>query len=170
MPSNVNCPVCNKAGLQDYTLTPTVCPQCNSDLKPYLILNTIAKRNSNKTPLFALIGVAIVACAFAIFYFNSLSDKKQIVDDNSKAVKQLQDSMGTLQTSFVKSETTQSENKSSEKEIAIQYKVKSGDYPSKIARFFYNDWKMYKKIEADNNLKQPYILKAGQLLTIKISQ
>ena len=62
----------------------------------------------------------------------------------------------------------QLENKSSEKEFSIQYKVKNGDCPSKIALFFYNDWKMYKKIEADNNLTQPYILKVGQLLTIKL--
>jgi hypothetical protein len=44
------------------------------------------------------------------------------------------------------------------------------DYPYKIAQFFYGDGKMYKKIEVDNNLHQPYTLKVGQILLIKISQ
>jgi len=168
--TQLNCPVCNKAGLQDYTATATVCPQCNSDLKPYLILRSIAKRNSNKTTLFALIGVAVVAFAFAIFYFNSLSNRNQTLLANLNAVQQLQDSIRGLQNSIIKSQTVQSDNKSSGKEIVMQYKVKYGDCSSKIAKFFYNNWRMYKKIEADNNLKPPYILKIGQPLTIKITQ
>ncbi len=64
----------------------------------------------------------------------------------------------------------QTVNNISAKEIVILYKVKRGDYPSKIAEFFYNDWRMYKKIEADNNLHQPYTLKIGQHLTIKLKK
>ena len=128
-----NCPVCNKAGLPNYTATPTICPQCNSDLKPFLLLHSISKPNSNKVNKFALVAFALIVY---VFY------QMQIIN----------------------------ENKSSQKEIVIKYKVKNGDYPSKIAQFFYNDWRMYKKIEADNNLKQPYILKVGQPLTIKLTQ
>ncbi len=153
---NHNCPVCNKAGLPDYTATQTICPQCNSDLKPFLLLHSISKPISNKANKFALFGVTLVGCALAILYLKSISDKSQVASENSKAIVQLQDSINTLHTT--------------EKEIVIQYKVKNGDYPSKIAQFFYNDWKMYKKIEADNNLTQPYILKVGQLLTIKLKQ
>ena len=153
---NNNCPVCNKAGLPDYTATQTICPQCNSDLKPFMLLHSISKPKSNKANKFAFVALALVSCALAILYFNYISLKKQIAIENSKAIVQLQDSINTLHTT--------------EKEIVIQYKVKNGDYPSKIAQFFYNDWKMYKKIEADNNLKQPYILKVGQPLTIKLTQ
>lgn len=165
-----NCPVCNKAGLLNYTATPTICPQCNSDLKPFLLLHSISKPTSNKANKFALFGVALVACVLAILYFYSISNKKQIASENSKAINQLHDSINKLQTTFAKSETVAPENKPCQKEIMIQYKVKNGDYPSKIAQFFYNDWRMYKKIEADNNLKQPYILKVGQSLTIKLTQ
>lgn len=57
-----------------------------------------------------------------------------------------------------------------ERDVAVKYIVKKGDYPYKIAQFFYNDGSKYKQIEADNNLVQPYTLKVGQVLTIKISQ
>lgn len=162
-----NCPVCNKAGLQDYTATPTICPQCNSDLKPFLLLHSISKPNSNKFALFAL---ALVGVVLAILYFNSLFDRKKIVNENSKAIIQLQDSINTLQTTFAKTQTVESENKSSQKEIIILYKIKKGDYPSKIAQFFYNDWKMYKVIEVDNKLHQPYELKVGKKLIIKLKK
>ena len=165
-----NCPVCNKAGLPNYTATPTICPQCNSDLKPFLLLHSISKPNSNKVNKFALVAFALIVCVLAILYSNSLSDKKQIASENSKARTLLQDSISKLQTPLRKTQTVEPENKSSQKEIVIKYKVKNGDYPSKIAQFFYNDWRMYKKIEADNNLKQPYILKVGQPLTIKRTQ
>jgi hypothetical protein len=165
---NHYCPVCNKAGLSDYRAIQTICPQCNADLKPYLLLHSISKLPSSKTKLFALFGLGLVACVLATLYFYSILDKKQIASENSKTIIQLQDSIKTLQSDFAKSQIFQSKNKSAENEIVIQYKVKNGDYPSKIARFFYNDWEMYKKIEADNNLKQPYILKIGQPLIIKL--
>jgi len=167
---NHNCPVCSKAGLPDYRATQTICPQCNSDLKPFLLLHSISKPTPNKANKFALFGVALVACVLAIQYFYSISEKKQIASEISKTIIQLQDSIQSLQADFARSQIVQPENKSSVREIVIQYKVKNGDYPSKIAQFFYNDWKMYKKIEANNNLTQPYILKVGQLLTIKLKQ
>lgn len=162
-----NCPVCNKAGLPNYTAIPTICPQCNSDLKPFLLLHSILKPKANKFALFAL---ALVGVVLAILYLSSISDKKQIASEHTKSITQLQDSISKLLTTFAKTQTVEPENKSSQKEIVIQYKVKNGDYPSKIAQFFYNDWRMYKKIEADNNLKQPYILKVGQPLTIKLTK
>jgi nucleoid-associated protein YgaU len=55
-------------------------------------------------------------------------------------------------------------------EVIINYIVRKGDYPYKIAEFFYNDGSKYKQIEIDNNLKQPYVLRVGQVLIIKISQ
>jgi len=170
MMMNHNCPVCNKAGLPDYRAIQTICPQCNSDLKPFLLLHSISKPTSNKANLFALFGMALITCVLAILYFNTISEKTKFASESSKSIIQLQDSIKTLQITFAKPQATQPEIKSSEKEIVIQYKVKNGDYPSKIAQFFYNDWKMYKKIEADNNLTQPYILKVGQILTIKLKQ
>ena len=167
---NSSCPICNKAGLPDYTNTRTVCPQCNSDLKPFMLLHAISKPKRNNQVLFSLVGIAIVAYTLVILYFDSLSDKKQTVSHNSNTFHQLQDSAHNLQTEITKQSPTVSPKTISEKGIIIQYKVKYGDCSSKIAHFFYNDWKMYKKIEVDNNLQQPYILKLGQTLNIKLKQ
>ena len=55
-------------------------------------------------------------------------------------------------------------------DATVKYVVKKGDYPYKIAKFFYNDGKKYKQIEEDNGLEQPYELIVGQILKIKIPQ
>ena len=34
----MNCPVCDKSGLPDFTLNPTTCPQCNSDLSGFVVI------------------------------------------------------------------------------------------------------------------------------------
>lgn len=163
-----NCPVCNKGGLPDYTATPTICPQCNSDLKAFLLLHSISKPKPTKTILFSLSGIVLVAFAFAFLYFNSLSNRKKIASNNSRKVAELQDSINKIQSA--NTQKIQPENKSSEKEFVILYKVKNGDYAGKISRLFYNDWRMYKKIEADNNLQKRYVLKVGQPLTIKLKK
>ena len=54
--------------------------------------------------------------------------------------------------------------------IEFIYTVKQGDFPWKIAAFFYGDGMSYKKIESDNNLVQPYQLKVGQELVIKLDK
>lgn len=161
-----NCPVCNKTGLPNFTVQPTICPQCNSDLKPYLLLHSVSKQK--KFTLFAVGGIAIVACALALLYFNSINNNFKLTTENSRTISQLKDSVLSLRMNFVQMLKEKEENNISVKEIAIQYRVKKGDCPSKIAEFFYNDWRMYKKIEIDNNLKYPYILKIGQILIIKL--
>lgn len=170
MKMNKNCPICNKAGLPDFTSTHTVCPQCNSDLKPFLLLNTISKANSRKYLLLGIIGTGLVLIVFVLLYFNSISENNKMQVNNAIRVQTLQDSLHVIQSSISANLTNDSVSKTAEKVIIIQYKVKSGDCTSKIAQFFYNDWEMYKQIEADNNLIQPYILKVGQTLNIKIRQ
>lgn len=120
--------------------------------------------------LFGIIGIGLATIVFAMLYFNSISENKKVASDNSKSISILQDSIRNLQTEIVKTQTFATDNKILEKEIVIQYKVKYGDCPSKIAQFFYNDWRMYKQIETDNNLQQTYTLKVGQMLTIKLKQ
>lgn len=167
---NKNCPICNKAGLPDFTSTHTVCPQCNSDLKPFLLLNSISKANSRKYLLLGIIGTGLTLIIFTLLYFKSISENSKLQVNNAIKVQTLQDSIQAIQSSISVNPTNDSVSRAIEKEIIIQYKVKSGDYTSKIAQFFYNDWEMYKQIEADNNLIQPYILKVGQTLNIKIRQ
>jgi nucleoid-associated protein YgaU len=52
----------------------------------------------------------------------------------------------------------------------VKYTVRKGDFPWKIAEFFYGDGRKYVLIEKDNNLIQPYNLQVGQVLLIKMPE
>lgn len=164
-----NCPICNKAGLPDYTKKNVVCPQCNSDLKAFMLLNSISQPQKSKIGTYVIIGVTMLSIAFLVMFLKSNSDKKELTAKNFV----LNNSISKIQNVNVKLET-QKENEQQpiveNLDVSIKYKVKKGDYPYKIAEFFYNDGSKYKQIEADNNLKQPYTLQVGQILIIKLSQ
>jgi nucleoid-associated protein YgaU len=164
------CPVCKKAGLDNYTSTHIICPNCESDLKPYLLLHSLPKSKSNKISLFVIGGMVLLVLALSFIFYNSIEDKNQRLNINIKAVLQYQDTIKLLNSAITQIKNIKPGNNTIDQEVIIQYKVKNGDYPSKIAEFFYNDWKMYSKIETDNNLLQPYILKVGQVLIIKLKK
>jgi len=164
---NYNCPICNKAGLPDYTKNNVVCPQCNSDLKAFMLLNSISKPNKSKIGTYLIIGVSLLSIVFLGLFLKSNSDKKELIAKNVV----LNDSISKMQIVDVAKETKEEIQPIAEKqEATIKYVVKKGDYPYKIAQFFYNDGSKYTLIETDNNLEQPYTLKVGQILTIKILQ
>lgn len=164
-----NCPICNKAGLPDYTKNNVVCPQCNSDLKAFMLLNSISQPQKSKIGTYVIIGVSLLSIAFLGMFLQSNSDKKELIAKNFV----LNDSISKIQNVNINVKT-QKENEQKpiveNIEVSIKYKVKKDDYPYKIAEFFYNDGSKYKQIEADNNLKQPYTLQVGQILIIKLSQ
>lgn len=159
-----NCPICDKAGLPDYTKNIVVCPQCNSDLKAFILLNSISKPNKSKIWTYLIIGISLLSVAFLGLFLKSNSDKKELIAKNVI----LNDSISKMQIADVTKEEVQPI--AEKQEATIKYVVKKGDYPYKIAQIFYNDGSKYKQIEADNNLEKPYTLKVGQILTIKISQ
>lgn len=162
-----NCPICNKAGLPDYTKSNVVCPQCNSDLKAFVLLNSISKPNKSKIRTYLIIGISLLSIVFLGLFLKSNSDKKELIAKNVI----LNDSISKIQIADVVKETKEEVQPIAEKqEATIKYVVKKGDYPYNIAQFFYNDGSKYKQIEADNNLVKPYTLKVGQVLSIKISQ
>jgi LysM repeat protein len=162
-----NCPICNKAGLPDYTKSEVACPQCNSDLKAFLLLESIATPKKGRFGIYALIGLSFLAILFLSLLVKSIIDKKEILATNIV----LNDSISTLTSEKLALEKPKEElPKIESKEATVKYVVKKGDYPYKIAQFFYGDGNRYKQIEADNELKQPYTLKVGQILLIKISQ
>lgn len=164
---NHNCPICNKAGLPDYTKSEVVCPQCNSDLKAFLLLDSISAPEKGRFGTYAIIGLSLLAILFLGLYIKSNSDKNEILA--TKIV--LNDSISNVKNEIVATEKPKEEPRIIEsKEVSVKYVVKKGDYPYKIAQFFYSDGNKYKQIEADNDLEQPYTLKVGQILLIKISQ
>lgn len=164
---NDKCPICNKAGLPDYTTTTIICPQCNSDLKPFFLLHSISKPQISKISTYIITGISLLSIAFLGLFLNSNFDRKELIVKNEL----LNDSifkMGSI--NFINKEKGESQPTIEKRETTIKYVVKKGDYPYKIAHFFYGVGSKYKQIEIENNLEQPYTLKVGQILTIKIAQ
>lgn len=164
---NHNCPICNKAGLSDYTKNEVVCPQCNSDLKVFLLLDSISEPVKGRFGIYALIGLTLLAILFLGLFIKTNTVKKEILATNIV----LKDSITILIREKLALERQNEQLPLTEsKEVTVKYVVKKGDYPYKIAQFFYGDGNRYKQIEADNALVQPHTLKVGQILLIKISQ
>lgn len=161
---NYNCPICNKAGLPDYTKTSIICPQCNSDLKSFLLLHSISTPQKSKSITYLIIGFALLAAVFSGLFLKTNSTKNELVTKNTN----LRNSNLFLSDSIIQLNNTIKvlENK----EITINYTVKKGDHLYKIAYFFYGDGSKCKQIGADNNLVQLNKLKVGQVLIIKIPQ
>lgn len=162
-----NCPICNKAGLPDYTKNDVICPQCNSDLKAFRLLNSIPKQQKSKIRLYVIVGISLLSIALLGLFLKSNSDRRNLIAENVT----LNDSIAKIQSIDVPDITEEIKTQpiAEKQDVTVKYIVKKGDYPYKIAQFFYNDGGKYKQIEADNNLVQPYTLKVGQVLTIKIS-
>ncbi len=161
------CPICNKAGLPDYVNTPTVCPQCNSDLKPFMLLSSISRPTTAKNHSFLPLVVSLIALVLGILYVNSLFKSAQTSATFSESIEILQDSIRNIKLATVSSPPI---SKTSEEGVIVHYKVKPGDCLSKIAQLFYNDWKMYKQIEISNNLHGKYNLTVGKVLNIKLEK
>jgi LysM repeat protein len=165
---NHNCPICNKAGLPDYTKNSVICPQCNSDLKSFLLLHSISTHKKNTATPYLIIGFSLLTVVFLGLFLQTNSTKNELVTKSTNLINSnlcLSDSINQLNNTIVNIA-----NVTENKEITINYIVKKGDYLYKIAQFFYGDGNKYKQIEADNQLVQPYTLKVGQVLIIKISQ
>lgn len=162
-----NCPICNKGGLPDFTKSNVVCPQCNSDLKAFLLLDSISTSKIGRFGIYTIIALSLLAILFLGMFVKSNTTKNEILATNIL----LRDSISNFEFKEVTTEIPKLEPKIVEsKDVTVKYVVKKGDYPYKIAKFFYNDGNKYKQIEVDNDLEQPYTLKVGQILNIKITQ
>lgn len=157
----INCPVCNKSGLPDYKIVPTICPQCNSDLKGFLLVERALKekRMTFIKGIFIMISISIVIMV-ALFFIQPNDRKSRIPDVNKNidSVAILKDSLFNLQ----KKTSVEPEK------VMFHYVVKKGDNLSKIAYSFYNDWAMYKQIILDNNIKDDAILMPNDTLIINL--
>ena len=167
----MNCPVCNKSGLPNFRSEPVVCPQCNSDLKGYMVLEktnkthktTIRKqRNISVVALFLIIIIAVV--------FILTSRQKPTV---SIPLTINQDStINVLQKEVLKQDQKIKELQASnlnKQNADYKYVVKNGDNLSKLAYIFYNDWREFTRIEKDNNLTSGELIHPGDTLIIKLN-
>jgi len=167
-----NCPVCGQSGLADFKRQHISCPQCNSDLKPYLILSAITKTDKRKNRLSLLLIVfSVLIISISILFIKRGIDTKNDLELYKNQIVQLEDSVVSLNTKnqSLANKIIEIENQTSQYKY-VRYTVKKGDFPWKIAEFFYGDGRKYVLIEKENNLIQPYNLQVGQVLLIKMPE
>jgi len=160
----MECPVCNHPGLPDYNSVPSVCPNCRSDLKGFLLINLVEKESESKFKRFKLLcaGLSIVlliSLIGSIFFLSSISRH-----DRGKSIRQ-NDSTEFYHT-LVKD--LRQELKEKPKTTDIYYIIKKNDNLSEIAKLFYNDGSLTQQIMTDNNLQKGYNLLPDDTLIIKI--
>ena len=159
--TETNCPICNKSGLPNYKIIPTICPQCNSDLKGFLLVERALKEKRMTFNKGILITVSIFIVIMIVLYSIQPHDKKSQIPDVNQNI----DSVTILKDSLLK---LQKKTSVEPEKVMFRYVVKKGDNLSKIAYSFYNDWAMYKQIMLDNNIKDDAILMPNDTLIINL--
>jgi hypothetical protein len=159
-----NCPICNKPDIGDYTNEHVVCPQCNSNLKGFMLFSLSQKRVN--------VTIKRLYFSFAILFFLILSIVAFSFFHNNNAINI------SSAACYVKSDTIKyyqgiiyklnQDHQSDLENLSMIYIVKPGDNLSKIAHFFYNDWEKYKMIEQENNLAPNHILLPNEKLKISL--
>jgi nucleoid-associated protein YgaU len=160
----MNCPVCNYPGLPDYQSVRSVCPNCGSDLKGFLLINQVEQESESKLKRLKLLcaGLSVVLLIFlfgSIFLLTSISKQNPVKSNQqldstayySKLVKDLRQEL------MEKPKTAE-----------VYYIIKRNDNLSQIAKLFYNDGSRTKQIMTDNNLQKGYNLLPGDTLILKI--
>lgn len=167
----MNCPVCNKSGLPNFRSEPVVCPQCNSDLKGYMVLektNKTHKTTIRKQRNLSVVAIFLIFIIAVVFILTSKQKSTLSVPVTTK-----QDStINILQTRVLNQEQKIKELQTSnlnKQSADYKYVVKNGDNLSKLAYIFYNDWREFTRIEKDNNLTSGELIHPGDTLIIKLN-
>jgi hypothetical protein len=166
----MNCPICDKSGLPDFTNEPVICPQCNSDLKGFALLektSSVHKKTVKKQKyIYSLLLIFVVLVFSFIVFFPSetTNNLPPIIQNNDSIIEVLEAKLNVKELEINRLQSSIVETK----ETSFLYIVKSGDNLSKIALLFYNNWEMYKKIEEDNNLESGDLLFPKDSLIINL--
>lgn len=172
----MNCPVCEKSDIPDFIREPTVCPQCNSDLKAFMLLNQleveVTQQTINQTPDEGstsptnvywkwLIPAIIIGLLAGRYLWPVTNDLEQ------RTIVQLRDSLAILHQLSTKQAVTPSVSQPGVSASETLYVIQKGDYLSKIAQRFYKSRQLYNRIAQDNGIRNVNKIKAGDTLRIK---
>lgn len=165
MAEEIKCPVCGKAGINDYHNKDVTCPCCGSDLSVFRVIDNIPEGKSNKTGFIwkCIAGLACVTTlGFGILANNYRSSNESRIAESVL----FQDSIKSL-----KSEIADLKNKS---EVSVptqptyhKHVVLPGDNLWKISRRYYNTGTRYAEIAEWNNIDVHATITAGDTLIIK---
>lgn len=163
----MDCPVCEKKGISDYTREEIICPQCDSDLSSYKYIHDLKSAQGDRkifTPLSIII--LLLAIAIPAFLVNSEKRTKSELDstilelqgqlnDQSLKVNELRFSVEVLKDSLSSPRF-------------MTYVIQKGDSPWILSKRFYGTPLKFKLIQEDNNLIGSTKFHPGRTLKIRI--
>ena len=158
----MDCPICHKAGLQNNT---DICPQCNSDLTVFSLINNIQKvkkSNNNAKWIFSII---ILSILFTFIYWQFPRTITQTIE--TKAITKIDSTefykseLASLKKSIIQTKDT---NK------IVKHIVIKGDYLSKISQEYFNDLNHINQIAKENRISNINLIIVGEILFIDLSK
>ena len=160
----MKCPICENPNINETDLK---CPQCESDLSVFGLLEKISSEAKKRTRKIYYIywGAIILIIFFGFLLSLNLNDQyKQALISNNE----LKDSLKKENLNRI------NENKNTEdarhiKENVFRIKVKKGENLWNISRLYYGDGSSYPKIIKLNNLSSNTI-REGQIIIIKMDK
>ena len=157
------CPICGKSGIPDYFHENVVCPNCNSDLKVYRSLHSVAENSMNSGDSVSkfkklswvlsilLLAVLIMGTYAFISYNSKVTEYASQLEKANNQVNMLNDSIKSL-SSLMETKYSDATNNNQ----YVEYTIVSNDSPWKIVRKFYgkrDDWEeISRKIAESNNI------------------
>ena len=163
----MDCPVCQKKGIDDYIQQEITCPQCDSDLSSYKYIHDLDSISGDRR-IFTLpsLILLLLVSAIAAFLVNSGKSTKSELDstiielqgqlnDQNLMVKDLQSSVEVLKDSLSSPRF-------------MTYVIQKGDSPWVVSKRFYGTPLKFRVIQEDNNLIENSKFQPGRTLKIRI--
>jgi hypothetical protein len=159
----MNCQICNRAGLQEDT---SVCPQCNSDLSSFALLqkiqNSVSIKQSNNKWIFIIVGLSL--CFAFVYWFSPRTITKTI--EVTREAKN--DSVEYYKSEIA--ELKKNKNQAADTNNILKYIVKQNDNLGKISKLIFNDYKHIDQIVKENRIQNQNVILVGDVLFIDLSE
>lgn len=162
----MKCPVCQKVGISDES---DYCPQCNSDLTQFKLINSLERKivRNNKRKSLLNIGLVLIALALASIKIISTINSRNSQINNPKVYEY--DSLNIYKQKYesvlLQIDSLLRLNSDSQ---YFYYTVKEGDNLSSLALLFYNDISKVEVIAAENGIDNINSIPVKKVLKLKI--
>lgn len=156
----MNCPICNKKDIPTKSKT---CPQCDSDLSIYQIINELELPKKPVNNIHAIYITIIIIISIVYFILSETNSRnKRLVNGNNKNI-----SSEIISNTDKKGINENENNNLFKNQNVFRIKVRNGDNLWKLARMYYGNGLKYKEIMNQNKLENENI-KQGQVLFMRV--
>ena len=171
----MNCPICDYKGLD---ADAKKCPSCKADLSAFNALDNIHKSiRRQKKAILLLIILFILALVGCLLIYLTVSAQDPSAEDHQKVNdyeqttnklqaenQQLKADLEDNKTKLQEYEKKLAERKATPKEV--EHQIKEGETLYHIALRYLGDGELYTKIAADNDIKNPDVIRVGSKIII----